>query len=93
MTHKTDKERVEEFKFLFTDKNGGYRKDWEQDFANFIQEVRAEERESNVFQLAGLYGDVMQFAHSQKQVIGKKNDYYVTLEQFETLLKSLTPKD
>jgi hypothetical protein len=49
---------------------------------------RNEMQEKVSYRLTAMYAYLMQFAHSNKQTTGEKNDYYVTLEQLEGALKS-----
>lgn len=35
-----------------------------------------------------IYGQAIEFAHSNEQTVGEKRDYYVTLSQLEGILKS-----
>ena len=44
-------------------------------------------KEKIEYYLLGMYANLMQFAHSNNQVIGTKNDYYITLEHLERALK------
>lgn len=37
-----------------------------------------------------VYTDAVRIAHSTNQVVGAKKDYYVTLEQLETILETRT---
>ena len=42
--------------------------------------------------LTGLiYARAIRIAHSQNQVVGEKNDYYVTLAQLEDILQNVSP--
>lgn len=44
--------------------------------------------EKVAYRLTGMYADLMQFAQSNHQVVGEKNDYYITLQQLEGALQS-----
>lgn len=35
-----------------------------------------------------LYTDATNLAHENNQVVGEKNDYYVTLQQLEAIIKA-----
>ena len=41
------------------------------------------------YKLIDMYANLMQFAHSNNQVAGEKNNYYVTLEHLERSLQDL----
>ena len=38
-----------------------------------------------------IYARAIRLAHSQNQVVGEKNDYYVTLAQLEGILQGVSP--
>jgi hypothetical protein len=38
-----------------------------------------------------IYARAIRLAHSQNQVVGEKNDYYVTLAQLEDILQGVNP--
>jgi len=38
-----------------------------------------------------IYARAIRLAHSQNQVVGEKNDYYVTLGQLEDILQQVSP--
>lgn len=47
------------------------------------------QEEALAFRITAVYADLMQLAHANKQVVGEKNDYYVTLQQLENALLAM----
>lgn len=45
--------------------------------------------ESLAFRITAVYGNIMQFSHQNNQIVGEKNDYYITLEQLEKFLLAM----
>lgn len=57
------------------------------------QKAKEEVEEAVDYRIVGAYGDMMQFAQQNKQIVGpfitEKNEYYLTLEQIERFLQTL----
>ena len=49
----------------------------------------SDNEEAMAFRITAVYANLMQLAHSNKQTVGDKNDYYVTLKQLENALMSM----
>jgi hypothetical protein len=47
------------------------------------------QEEQFALRVTAMYANLMQFAHSNNQTVGEKNDYYVTLEQLENALLAM----
>lgn len=47
------------------------------------------EEEKLAYRITRVYAELMQLAHNNRQTVGEKNDYYVTLEQLENALMAM----